>query len=63
MGESHEHEDLGEMEPLRVVLADGSEWGKGLAVVPMEGGQTAVGLGSLSEEPTVVNSELKGYNT
>ena len=63
LGESLEHEDLGEMEPLRVVLADGSEWEKGLAVVPMEGGQTAVGLGSLSEEPTVVNSGFKGYNT
>ena len=63
LGESHEHEDMGEMKPLRLVLADGREWGKGLAVVPMEGGQTAVGLGSLSEEPTVVNSEFKGYNT
>ena len=63
MGDSHEHEDLGEMEPLRVVSANGREWGKGLAVVPMEGGQTEVGLGCLSEEPTVVNSEFKGYNT
>ena len=34
------HEDLGEMEPLRVVLADGRDWGNGLAVVPMEGEQT-----------------------
>ena len=63
LGESHEHVDLGEMEPLRVVSADGREWGKALAVVPMEGGQTTVGLGSLSDEPTVVNSEVKGYDT
>ena len=38
VGESHELEDLGETEPLRVVMANGSEWGKGLTVVSMEGG-------------------------
>ena len=63
LGESHEYVDLGEMELLRVVSADGREWGKELAVVSMEGGQTAMGLGSLSDEPTVVNSEVKGYDT
>ena len=63
LGDFHEYEDLGEMEPLRVVSTDGREWGKGLAEVPMEGGQTATGLGSLSEEPTMVNLECKGYNT
>ena len=62
LGDFHEYEDLGEMEPLRVVSADGREWGKGLAEVPMEGGQTTVSLGSLSEEPTMVNPECKGYN-
>ena len=45
---------LGEMEPLWVVTADDKEWGKGLAEVPTKGGQTAVGLGSLSEEPPMV---------
>ena len=63
LGDFQEYEDLREMEPLRVVTADGREWGKGLAEVPTEGGQTAVGLGSLSEEPFVVNLEGKGYNT
>ena len=63
LGDFQEYEDLGEMEPLKVVTADGREWGKGLAEVPTEGGQTAVGLGSLSEEPSVVNLEGKGYNT
>ena len=63
LGDFHEYEDLGEMEPLRVVSADNREWGKGLAEVPMEGGQTAMGLGSLSEEPTMVNPECKGYKT
>ena len=63
MGDFQEYEDLGEMEPLRVMTADGREWGKGLAEVPMERGQTAVGLGSLSEEPSMVNLEGKGYNT
>ena len=29
----------------------------------MEGGQTEVGLGSLSEEPTMVSPMCKGYNT
>ena len=61
-GEYHDHVDLGEMEPLRVVSADGKEWGKALTVVPREGGQTNVGLGSLSVEPSVVNSEVKGYD-
>ena len=63
LGEFHELEDLGETESLRVVLADGREWGNGLAEGPMEGEQIEVGLGSLSEEPTRVNSEFKGYNT
>ena len=63
LGNFQEYEDLGEMEPLRVVTVDGREWGKGLAEVPTEGGQTAVGLGPLSEEPSVVNLEGKGYNT
>ena len=62
LGESHEFEDLGETEPLRVVFADGREWGNGLAEGPMEGEQIEVGLGSLSEEPPVVNLEFKGYN-
>ena len=63
VGESHELEDLGETEPLRVVMADGSEWGKVLTVVSMEGGQSAEGPGPLSEEPSVEKSELKGYNS
>ena len=45
LGDFHEYEALGEMEPLRVVSADGREWGKGIADVPMEGGQIKVGLG------------------
>ena len=61
-GEYNDQVDLGQMEPLRVVSADGKEWGKVLTVVPREGGQTNVGLGSLSVEPSVVNSEVKGYD-
>ena len=63
VGESHELEDLGETEPLRVVMADGSEWGKVLTVVSMEGGLSAEGPGPLSEEPTVEKSVFKGYNS
>ena len=63
VGESHELEDLGETEPLRVVMADGSEWGKGLTVVSMEGGHSAEGPEPLSEEPTVEKSDFKGYNS
>ena len=63
VGESHELEDLGGTEPLRVVMADGSEWGKGLTVVPMEGGLSAEGPGPLSEEPTVEEPEFRGYNS
>ena len=61
--ESHDLEDLGETEPLRVVMADGSEWGKGLTVVSMEGGLSVEGPGPLREEPTVEKSEFKGYNS
>ena len=62
LGESHMFEDLGETEPLRVVLADGREWGKGFAEGSMEGEQLGVGTGSPSEDPSVVNLESKGYN-
>ena len=63
VGESHELEDLGETEPLRVVMADGSEWGQVSTVVSMEGGLSAEGPGPLSEEPNVEKSEFKGYNS
>ena len=63
LGDFHEYEAFGEMEPLRVVSADGREWRKGIGDVPMEGGQTAVGLGSLREEPSNVSPECMGYNT
>ena len=63
LGESDDHVDLGEMEPLRVVSADGREWGKELAVVSREGDQTDVGIGSLCVEHSVVNSVVKGYDT
>ena len=59
----HEYEALGEMEPLRVVSVDGREWGKGLVETPMEGGQAAVGLESLREEPSNVSPECRGYNS
>ena len=62
LGDFQEYEALGEMEPLRVVTTDGREWGKGVAEGLTEGGQTTVGLGSLCEEPSVVNLEGKGYN-
>ena len=60
LGDFHEYEALGEMEPLRVVSVDGREWGKGIAEAPMEGGQAAVGLGSLREEPSNVSPECMG---
>ena len=63
LGDFHEYEALGEMEPLRVVSVDGREWGKGIAEAPMEGGQAAVGLGSPREEPSNVSPECMGYNS
>ena len=63
LGDFHEHEALGEMEPLRAVSVDGREWGKGIANALMEGGQASVGLGSLREEPSNVRPECMGYNT
>ena len=63
LGDFHEYEALGEMEPLRVVSVDGREWGKGIADALMEGGQASVGLGSLRKEPSNVSPECMGYNT
>ena len=63
LGDFHELEALGEMEPLRVVSVDGREWGKGTADAPMEGVQASVGLGSLREEPSNVRPECMGYNS
>ena len=63
LGDVHEYEALGEMEPLRVVSVDGREWGKGLAVAPTEGGQAVGGLGSLREESSKVSPDCTGYNS
>ena len=63
LGDFHEYEALGEMEPLRVVLVDGREWGKGIAVAPLEGVQAVGGLGSLREEPSKVCPDCMGYNS
>ena len=58
-----EYEAVGEMVPLRVVSADGTEWGKGIAEAPMEGSQDVVGLGSVREESPNANPECMGYNS
>ena len=62
LGDFHEYEALGEMEPLRVVSVDEREWGKGIADALMEGGQALVGLKSLREEPSNVRLECMRYN-
>ena len=49
--------------PLRVVSIDGREWGKGIAVAPLEGVQAVGGLGSLREEPSKVSPDCMGYNS
>ena len=63
LGDFHEYEASGEMEPLRVVSVDGREWGKGTAEPPTEGGQAVGGLGSLREEPSKVCPDCMGYNS
>ena len=63
LGDFHEYEALGELEPLRVVSVDGREWGKGIAVAPTEGGQAEGGLGSLRKEPSKVSPDCMGYNS
>ena len=63
LGDFHEYESLGELEPLRVVSIDGREWGKGIIVAPTEGGQAEGGLGSLREEPSKVSPDCMGYNS
>ena len=59
----HENVDVGEMEPLRVVSADGREWGKGIAEDPTKGSQAVVAFGSLSEESPNVSPDCMGYNS
>ena len=63
LGDVHEYEALGEMEPLRVVSIDGREWGKGIVVAPLEGVQAVGGLRSLREEPSKVSPDCMGYNS
>ena len=63
LGDYHEYEAPGEMEPLRVLTVDGSEWGKGTDEPPTEGGQAVGGLGSLREEPSEVCPDCTGYNS
>ena len=62
LGDFHEHEALGEMEPLRVVSVDEREWGKGIVDALMEVDQASVGLGPLREELSNVRPECIGYN-
>ena len=62
LGDFHEHEVLGDMDPLRVVSVDGREWGKGIANALMEDVQESAGLESLKEEPANVRPECMGYN-
>ena len=62
LGDFYEHEALREMEPLRVLSVDESEWGKGIANALMKGVQESMGLGSLREEPTNVRPKCMGYN-
>ena len=57
------YEAVGEMEPLRMVSADGREWGKGIVEDPNEGSQAVVAFGSLSEESPNVSPDCKGYNS
>ena len=57
LGEYLENETLGDMEPLRVVSADGSEWGK-----EIESALTEEFQESVEEEPSKNRPELMGYN-
>ena len=63
LGEYYEYEAPGEMEPLRVLSVDGSEWGKGTDESPTGGGHPGGGLGSLREEPSKVCPDGMGYNS
>ena len=62
LGDLHEHESFGDMEPLRVVSSDGREWGKGIANALMEDVQDLGGSGSLKGEADTISSESTGYN-
>ena len=57
LGDYLENETLGDMEPLRVVSADGSEWGK-----EIESELTVESQVSVEEEPSKNRPELMGYN-
>ena len=57
LGEFLENEILGDMEPLRVMLVDGSEWGTGIDSVLLEDGQESV-----KEKSAKNRSECMGYD-
>ena len=63
LGDYHGYEASGDLEPLRVLSVDGSEWGKETVEPPTEGGQAVGGLGSPREESSKVCPDCMGYNS
>ena len=57
LGEFPENEILGDMEPLRVVSVDGSEWGTGIDSALIEDGQETV-----KEKADKIRPECMGYD-
>ena len=57
LGEFLENEILGDMEPLRVVSVDGSEWGTGIDSALLEDGQESV-----KEKSVKIRPECMGYD-
>ena len=62
LGDYHGHEEMGDIEPLRVVSADGIEWGEKTSEALTDADLEIEGRGNLSEEGPKTRSECLGYD-
>ena len=62
LGVYHGHEAMGDIEPLRVVSADGIEWGETTFEALTDADLETEGLRNLSEEGPKTRSECLGYD-
>ena len=58
----HRHEEMRDIEPLRVVSADGIEWGEKTSEALTDANLETEGRGNLSEEGPKTRSKCLGYD-
>ena len=61
LGNNHGQEEVGDIEPLRVVSADGIEWGEKTSEYPMDAILETEGCGDGREDDPKTSSECEGY--